>query len=186
MSDISENIEYNLDTIQYTIPNYGFSDPYELAQYVNRIIAVGLCILVHLNVIIRLLFCNKNRVTSDYQILIIIQSAINLIACVSELVLNEIQTLNIRYLKIGHPFWQFTSTERLIYTLIMAVSSNSTQDFLMLFNLHRLIMIRRRSNLLTLYMIALPLMVIGSCMDAIESYPLILVSLCIYVYVQVI
>lgn len=121
-------------------------------------IAQLICIEVHITIICKLLYANKFRVTSDYQQLIIVQSAINIIANLSELILNEvkvtvvvtviqkslqIQTLNRWYLKVGHPWWQLSKTEKVVITIIWTVFSNSTQDFLALFNLHRYIMIRR-------------------------------------------
>ncbi|UMM38603.1 hypothetical protein L5515_009948 [Caenorhabditis briggsae] len=54
----------------------------------------------------------------------------------------------------------------------MNTSATSSQDILMLFNLHRLFIIKKK-RLLILYSIAIPLMLIGPILDAYDCYPII-------------
>ncbi|CAB04529.3 G_PROTEIN_RECEP_F1_2 domain-containing protein [Caenorhabditis elegans] len=155
--------------IKYTRPNDGLADCGEWIQYLNRVVSLTTCIILHIHIILRLLIANKIRQMNDYQKLIIVQSIINILACSFEMVLNEIQTSNINYVKIGHSWWHFTRFETIFYTISMVVTSNSTQDFLMLFNLHRLVLIKN-GKLLRMYCMALPLMVIGMYGDISDSY----------------
>ncbi|EGT49180.1 hypothetical protein CAEBREN_06638 [Caenorhabditis brenneri] len=173
--------------IKFAIPNTGLADGSEWLQYLNRLVSLIACMTLHFYIITKLAVTNKCSKMNDYQILIVIQSVINVFACLFELILNEvvsssttfhltafqIQTQNLLIVKIGHPFWQFSLNESLLYTIAMAVSSNSTQDFLMLFNLHRLTLIKH-GNLLRVYLIATPLMLIGIVADIKDSYSLVL------------
>ncbi|CAB04530.2 Serpentine Receptor, class H [Caenorhabditis elegans] len=162
-----------LSHTKFTELNSEVTDFFEWLQYINRILALSSCIWLHVAICSRLFIVNNFRVISDYQRLIIVQSVINIIASVFELIVNEIQTVNLDYVKIGHPFWHFSHVERVIYTISMETFSTSSQDFLMLFNLHRLFIIKKKS-LVLLYSIAIPLMLIGPISDAVIAYPVIL------------
>ncbi|EFO98856.1 hypothetical protein CRE_04361 [Caenorhabditis remanei] len=158
------------DLIKYTIPNYGLSDRWEWLQYLNRLVALITCIALHCYILVRLAIMKK---LSDYQILIIIQSSINIMACLFELILNEVQTQNLQIIKIGHPFWNFSLNQTLFFTISMVLFSNATQDFLMLFNLHRMVLIKK-GNLLRMYALATPLMLFGTGADVQDSYSLVM------------
>ncbi|PIC31018.1 hypothetical protein B9Z55_022071 [Caenorhabditis nigoni] len=54
----------------------------------------------------------------------------------------------------------------------MNTTGTGSQDILMLFNLHRLFIIKNK-RLLILYAIAIPLMLIGPVLDAYDCYPVI-------------
>ncbi|KAF1755227.1 hypothetical protein GCK72_021796 [Caenorhabditis remanei] len=165
--------EIEIDKHQFTLANCGLSDFHEYLQYINRFVSQFMCIWLHLSIICRLFVVNNFRVKSDYQILIIAQSAINIAACAFDVIVNEIQTQNGWYIKIGHPFWQLSMNERLFYIIGLTVFSTSSQDILMLFNLHRLFIIKKKS-LVILYAIAIPLMLIGPIGDAYTAVPVIM------------
>ncbi|CAL2047775.1 unnamed protein product [Caenorhabditis brenneri] len=163
--------------------NYGYVDWYEWSQFLSRLLSHALCIWLHVIIVTRILVANKFRVKSDYQILIIAQSVINIIACFFELILNEVQTQQINDLKIGHPFWHFSMNERVFYIIAMNTASTSSQDILLVFNLHRLFIIKKKS-LVLLYAIAVPLMLAFPIMDAYNSYPIILAGRFIDLFVK--
>ncbi|EGT49167.1 hypothetical protein CAEBREN_21371 [Caenorhabditis brenneri] len=74
-------------------------------------------------------------------------------------------------------------TERVIFMVSAKTSSMSTQDFLMVFNLHRLFIIKKKS-LMKLYAIAIPIMLIGPIGDAYIKYPIIMAGRDIGLFVK--